>query len=51
MLIPEASLSMAVLIDNFDGQTVSPGEDSQGHTAPHYPGQDLHTPAQTYSSL
>lgn len=51
MLIPEAGLSMALLADGFDGQTISPGEDAQGHTAPHHPGQDLHTLAQTYSSL
>lgn len=51
VLIPEEGLSMAVPADGFGGQAVSPAEDSQGHTARYHPGQDFHTPAQTYSSL
>lgn len=50
-LILEPGLPVPALVDGFDGQAVSPGEDSQGHIATHHLGKDLYIPAQTCFSL
>lgn len=50
VLILEAGLPVPTLVDGFDDQAVSPGEDSQSlsHTSPW---EGLHIPAQTCFSL
>lgn len=50
-LILKPGLPVPALVDGFDGQAVSPGQDSQGHIATHHLGKDLYIPAQTCFSL